>query len=204
MTDTGDLSQFIRAALAAGRERTAIAEALAEAGWSPREIQGGLAGWHDSAGMPPVPRARPYVSAREAMLHALLLVALSVVCWYTVNLGFGLIDVLLPDETASLPWHARMRSGVAILAAFLPALLVLDNRLARRFSDDQLRRRSRARRGFAAATVLISALVLLGDLAASIHALLSGDLTARFLAKALLVALTGVLVLIYYKADLDG
>lgn len=199
----GDLSDFVRRALAAGQDRAAIAAALSDAGWSGREVEAALQGWHDVAGMPPVPRARPYVSAREALLHALLLVALGMVCWHTSSLGFAVIDSTVPDPVGQAA-YASMRFSIAALVVFLPVFLLLDRRLARRITQGDERLRSRARRGFASLTVMVAALVLLGDLAASVFALLSGDMTLRFLAKAVLVAVTGLLVLVYYKADLDG
>ena len=52
-------------------------------------------------------------------------------------------------------------------------------------------------------TLLIAALVLLGDGISIVYALLSGELTARFAAKAGLVASIAALVFAYYRDELN-
>lgn len=197
------LSEFVHAALSAGRPREDIVAALTSAGWSEREIADSLNQWTIAPDLPPVPRAQPYVSAREAMLYALLGIALVVVCAQTITLGFRIIDTLLPEIGEQFYSNDGIRFSIATLVVFLPALLWLDARLARKLSRDEAGR-SRVRRGFASLTFLVAVLVLLGDLAVTVYALLAGDLTLRFAAKALLVAVTGVLALASYRADLDG
>ena len=76
-------------------------------------------------------------------------------------------------------------------------------RTAAATAGDPGRRRSLVRKWFAAVTMLLAALALLGDLVAVVHALLNGELTARFLAKAALVGLIGGLAFAYYRAELD-
>lgn len=43
---------------------------------------------------------------------------------------------------------------------------------------------------------------MVGDLIATIYALLNGDLTVQFIAKAALVLLTAGLVFLYYRGEL--
>ena len=59
------------------------------------------------------------------------------------------------------------------------------------------------RKWFASMTLLIAALVLLGDGISIVYALLSGELTARFAAKAGLVASIAALVFAYYRDELN-
>lgn len=67
--------------------------------------------------------------------------------------------------------------------------------------SDRAGRESRARSGFASITLLVSSLVLIGDMIALIFALLNGDLSIRFAAKALVVAAVGGLILLYYRNE---
>ncbi len=199
------LSDFVREALASGHDAARIRAALGEAGWTGPEIDQALSAWDPGGDLPPVPRPRPYVSAREAMLYALLMIALVLVCYHILGLGFQVIDRVFPDLVdRGLRDSGSMRFSIAALIAFLPLFVGLDARMARRDIGSDPRRRSQARRVFASITVLAAALVLLGDVVAAVHAFLSGDLTPRLAAKLALVALTGLLVASCYREDLDG
>lgn len=199
------LSQFVHDALARGHDTTRIQAALHGAGWTAPEIDTALTAWQAGGDLPPVPRPRPYVSAREAMLYALLMIALVLVCYHMLQLGFQVIDRAIPDlaETgAGDAWS--MRFSIAAIIAFLPLFVLLDHRMARRIGGRDQQRRSHARRVFASITVFAAALVLLGDVVAVIYAFLSGDLTPRLATKSALVAVTGLLVVACYREDLDG
>lgn len=205
MAAAEQLSDFVRDALAAGHEGTRIRAALQQAGWTAPEIEGAMSAWQDGGGLPPVPRPRPYVSAREAMLYALLMIALVLVCFHVLSLGFQVIDRVIPDLAESAaPDRWSMRFSIAAILAFLPLFVVLDHRMARRMGQGDQRRRSQARRVFASVTILAAALVLLGDVVSVVYAFLSGDLTPRLAAKCALVAVTGLLVAGCYREDLDG
>ncbi|MDO5648139.1 DUF5671 domain-containing protein [Paracoccus sp. (in: a-proteobacteria)] len=199
------LTHFTQRALADGHDPARIRAALLDAGWTGPEVDTALSGWRVSPDLPPVPVPRTYVSAREAAIYALLVVALAMVCFHVVSLGFAVIDAWVPDATETV-WRgdSSMRFSVAALVAFLPVFLWLDRRMARRAVEAESRRHSPARRSFASLTVFVAALVLLGDVVAAVYALLTGDLSARFLAKVLLVAVTGALIVALYREDLDG
>jgi hypothetical protein len=199
------LSDFVRHAMAGGHDAASIRAALGQAGWTASEIDQALTAWHPGGSLPPVPRPRAYVSAREAMLYALLMIALVLVCFHVLRLGFQVIDGAIPDLAQSGARDSwSMRFSIAALIAFLPLFVLLDGRMARRSPRGQPQRRSQARRVFASVTVLVAALVLLGDVVAAVYAFLSGDLTLRLAAKLALVALTGLLVAACYREDLDG
>ena len=205
MTRGDELSDFVRAGLAAGRSRDDIAAALGGAGWAPRETAEALDAWMPSAtGLPPVPRPRPYVSAREAVVYGLLFVLLGTICWHIAMLGFKIIDSLLPDVAdyyADNP--ASMRWNIATLLPAVPLFLWLNRRVGAATAGDPGRRRSLVRKWFAAITLLLASLALLGDLVAVVNALLEGELTGRFVAKALLIAVIGGLAFAYYRDELD-
>lgn len=206
MTRTDQLSEYIRAGLSAGRSADALAHALVEAGWSTREVSAALSAWMPApAGLPPVPRPRPYVSALEAVIYGLLFLLLGVICWHIAALGFEVIDALLPEPGGSFEMsRTSVRWSVATLIPTVPLFLWLSGRVVRGSHPDTGRRRSVVRKWFASVTLLIVSLALLSDVVAVVFALLNGDLTARFVAKAVLIAAIGGAVFAYYRGEFDA
>lgn len=195
MRPSEDLSRFVREALAQGRTRGEVAAALTGAGWTPVEVEGALAAWGEVPGLPPVPRPRSSVSAREGFRYGLLFVALAVVAGHLVALAFDIIEAFVPDLADTDPvsfdagWRrSSMRWSIAALVVFTPLLLWLSARIEREAARNPGQRRSGVRQWLAYVALLAVAVCLLGDLLVTVYALLSGDLTARFVLKALTVA----------------
>lgn len=206
MARSDELNDFVRSGLASGRSGDELAAALGQAGWSGREIAAALAAWLPAApGLPPVPRPRAYVSAREALVYGLLFLLLGMICWHVTMLGFRVIETLLPepDQRYYYSSASSMRWSIATLIPAVPLFVTLNRKVTRDTAQDSGRRRSLVRKWFAAVTLLLAALALLGDLVAVIYSLLNGDLTLRFAAKAGLIAVVGALVFAYYRDELD-
>ncbi|SEH81355.1 DUF5671 domain-containing protein [Paracoccus alkenifer] len=206
MARSDELNDFVRSGLASGRSGDELAAALGQAGWSGREIAAALAAWLPAApGLPPVPRPRAYVSAREALVYGLLFLLLGMICWHVTMLGFRVIETLLPepDQRYYYSSASSMRWSIATLLPAVPLFVMLNRKVTRDTAQDSGRRRSLVRKWFAAVTLLLAALALLGDLVAVIYSLLNGDLTLRFAAKAGLIAVVGALVFAYYRDELD-
>lgn len=206
MRASDHLSDFVREALLRGREPAAIQAALAEAGWSENETRDAMAGWLCAPDLPPIPRPRPYVSAREALLYGLLFLSLGAIAWHVGSMGFDLIDRLLPlsGVTPGYGSDSGMRWSAAALLTFGPLFYFLNARAAKATRGDPGLRRSLVRKWFASVTLLVAALVLLGDLVLAIYTMLEGSLSVNYLSKALLVAALGVLVSLYYRDEIDA
>ncbi|WP_449046009.1 DUF5671 domain-containing protein [Paracoccus versutus] len=205
MKPSDQLSEYVRRALAQGGEREGIAQALAHAGWSAPEIDEALGGWETAPGLPPVPRPRPYASAQEALLYGLLFLSLGMIGWHVCELGMVLIERLIPDPADSRYYGpgSSTRWSIASLIAFVPLFVILNRRVSRMSLGDGGRRRSLVRKWFASVTLLVVALVFLADGIYVIYTLLNGELTARFAAKAALVAGVAGLVFAYYRDELN-
>lgn len=205
MRPADQLSQFVREGLRAGHTPQELRAALTHAGWSAHEIDDALDAWADDGLRLPVPRPRPYVSAREAMLYGLMFVTLLAVTWHLVQLSFGLIDMWLADPAGGPgSWAQRsMRWSIATLIVVLPLFLGLNHYAERMARDDPGQRRSLIRKRFGALTLFMAALVLLGDAVAVVFAWLSGDMTVQFAARAGVVALVAVLVIGWFRGLVD-
>lgn len=95
------------------------------------------------------------------------------------------------------------RWSIASLIGFAPLFLVVNRKVARLSQGDAGRRRSLVRKWFASLTLLVASLVFLGDGIYAVYALLNGELTTRFAAKAVLVAAMAALVFTYYRDELN-
>lgn len=205
MKPSDQLSEFVREALAAGGAPEQIRQALSHAGWSAPEIHEALHGWEVAAGLPPVPRPRPYASAQEALLYGLLFLSLGMIAWHVCDLGMGLIDRLIRDPAEGWGYggSSSARWSIASLIGFAPLFLFLNRKVARMSMGDAGKRRSLVRKWFASLTLLVASLVFLGDGIYAVYAFLNGELTARFAAKAALVAGMAALVFAYYRDELN-
>ncbi len=204
MKSSDQLASFVYDALNAGRSRGDITTALTQAGWSDAEVRDALDNWATGDFTPPVPRPRPFVSAREAFLYGLMFVALAMVAWHLTSLMFHLIDRWVPDiaDTSNYYDTRDMRFSIASLIVFFPLFAVLNIRANRSMKANAGRRRSGVRKWFGYITLFLAAITLLSDLIWVIYALLNGDLTLRFFAKAVMVALVAGLIFAYFRADM--
>ena len=202
------LQQFVKEALAGGHSREAVERALLEAGWEREQVRAGLAGFAESAFPIPVPRPVPYLSAREAFLYLLMFTALYLSAFHFGQLLFQFIAIALPDPAASgyerdlLQTRELIRWSVATLIVAFPLFLYLARLTGREVQADPAKRASKVRRWLTYLTLFIAATVVMGDLIVLLKDLLGGELTLRFMLKALVVGGIAGTLFGYYLGDI--
>lgn len=144
----------------------------------------------------------PYVSAKESFLCALTFVSLAMTVFHINWLGFDLIELMLPEETDYRDIYSEIRWSLSTLFVFLPVFLYMNFSVLNDASKDPARRRSTVRKWFGYITLFIAAVVLAGDLIVTLNALLSGELTLRFILKAGLLAVVAALVFVYFGSEM--
>ncbi len=203
-----ELERFVRDALAAGASRQEVEAALAAAGWAPEQIRAPLAAWADVAFRVPVPRPRPYLSARDAFQYLVLFTTLYLSAWHLGSLLFDLIEVALPDPADPqyrVQGLARsMRWSVATLLVAFPVFAFTAHRVGREVARDASRRLSAVRRWLTYLTLFVAAAVLVGDLVTLVYSALGGELSLRFVLKVLVAGAIAGTVFAWYLADLRG
>lgn len=190
MAPRHEVTDFVRAALERGRGRDEIRDALARAGWRERDIGRALAAFADDGFLPPVPRPRPFASARDAAIYALGFFALGVVVVNGVAELFALVDRVLGTGG---PFDRAEAWRLAALAVFLPLFLALDLRAERE---------NPVRKTCAYAAFFFATLVLLFTLVGVIAVWLTGGLGLELALKAAILATAAAAVLLYYRRDL--
>ena len=202
MRAADQLAQFVERALGQGKSRQEIQVAMEGAGWSPSEITEALSAWAETDFDPPVPRPRPYVSAKESFLYALTFVSLAMTAWHLNWLGFEIIDLLLPEEREDFFYYDEIRWSISTLIVFLPVFLFMNFRVLNDANKDPARRRSTVRKWFGYITLFIAAVVIIGDLIFTIFMLLSGDLTLRIVLKTALLGVSSAMIFFYFRGEM--
>lgn len=205
MSPDDELAAFVREALLRGVPRAQVEGALAQAGWRPDQVRRALGAFADVAFPVPVPRPRPYLSARDAFLYLVLFTALYISAFNLGALLFTFIERAFPDPAFrgdADAWRQRIRWALANLIVAFPLFALLSVSLQRAIERDPGRRGSRVRKWLTYLTLFIGAGVLIGDVIALVNNLLSGELTTRFVLKVVVVAAIAGTAFSYYLWDL--
>ncbi len=187
-----ELLEFTRRALEKGVSRDRIAAALKEAGWSEADIRAAGQAFAEIDFPAPVPRPRPYLSAREVFVYALFFTALYVSAFNTGALIFRFIEMIFPDPLSLTPWsydfYDAIRGNMAALLVAFPLFAFLFWLTRRSVVREPTKRASRPRRWLTYLTLFIASAMLIGDFSVLFYQLLGGELTTRFLLKFLTIA----------------
>jgi hypothetical protein len=198
-----EISSFVKEALGKGLSRTDIAGALGKAGWPKDEIDVALGLYADVPFPVPVPRRKPYLSAREAFIYLLLFVCLYISAYNFGSLLFSFINTWFPDAVQGYYGdNSGMRFSIASLIVAFPLYLWLSSLTQKAIAKDKEKRGSKIRKWLTYITLFVAASVIIGDTIALLFSLLGGELTLRFTLKVLVIMFIAGLIFGYYLWDL--
>jgi hypothetical protein len=202
-----ELVGFVREALARKVPRPDIEQALQRGGWTKEQTRAALDAFVDTDFPLPVPRARPYLSAREAFQYLLMFATLYTSAYYLGSLIFDFVNAAFPDPAQNLAEYREslrdgMRWAVSLLIVAFPVFLYTSWLTGRAIRRDPVKRASKVRRWLTYLTLFIAATVLICDVATLIYNLLGGELTVRFVLKVVTVAVIAGTAFVYYLRDL--
>ena len=201
-----ELSGFVRDGLARSLNRKQIEDVLLRAGWDPREVKDALAGFAEIDFPLPVPRPKPYLSAREAFVYLVLFSTLYISAYAFGSLLYDLINRAFPDpaDPAWMVSHLResVRWSVSSLIVAFPVFLYVSSWTSRAMRRDSTKRTSKVRRWLTYLTLFVAACILLGTAIALVNSVLGGELTTRFLLKVLTITVIAGTIFGYYLWDL--
>ncbi|RMH47082.1 MAG: hypothetical protein D6688_03905 [Alphaproteobacteria bacterium] len=130
---------------------------------------------------------------------------MGVTAWNIASFAFAAIAILLPDlKTVQASWwlQEELLWSISMLVVFFPVFLVLHLWIAGRAAADPTHRLSLAARRFAYVALFLAAVAILVVLAVTIYTFLSGEVTERFMLKALTVAIVAGVVFMYFQQSL--
>jgi hypothetical protein len=200
-----ELITFVKDALGRGIARAEVQQVLRRAGWSAEQVAGAMTAFADVDFAVPVPRPRPYVSAREAFMYVVMFTTLYISAWSLGSLVFEFIDRAFPDPAMQRSVEfslAAIRWSVSSIVVAFPVFLYVGNLVARSIRRDPTKRASKIRRNLTYVTLFVASCMLLGDVTTLVYNLLGGELTVRFVLKALTIGLIAGTAFVYYLAGL--
>jgi hypothetical protein len=207
MAINDELAGFLKAGLERGLPREDLEGVLLETGWPPDQVRGALGAFADVSFPVPVPRPKPYLSAREAFIYLVLFSTLYVSSFSLGSLLFELINRAFPDPSAD-PAFALVRSREAIrwslsmLVVTFPVFASVSWTNDRAARDDPTRRLSEVRRWLTYLTLFVAAGILIGDVTSIVYNVLGGEMTIRFALKVLTIGTITGAVFGYFVRDL--
>lgn len=184
------LLQFVKESLGRGLSREQIQDALLHAGWPSDQVQRALGSYAAVEFPVPVPHPPVAAAGRERATYLLLLVTLAISSFNFGSLMFELINRAFPDPASvTRPFTLEaVRWSVASLVVTFPIFLYVLLLVDRQVQADPLKRASRHRQSATYVALVLTAAILIGVFITLVYNLLGGDLTVRFLLKALTVA----------------
>ena len=208
MAVSDELGSFVKEALARGASREQVEDVLLRAGWTAQQVRAALAGYAAVDFVIPVPRPRPYLSARDAFMYLVLFSTLYVSAYHLGSLVFTFIERAFPDAAATANEYVvdytrqRMRWSLASLIVAFPVFVAVSRSLDREIRRDPTKRSSMVRRWLTYLTLFLAAIALVADVISLVYYFLGGELTTRFLLKAATVAAIAGASFWYYLSDL--
>lgn len=202
-----ELLNFVKDALARGLSRAEIEDALLQAGWKPDQAKSALGAFAQVDKFPiPVPKPKPYLSAREAFMYLVLFTTLYLTTFNLGRLIFQFINLGFPDPAAYYDFvnsaHQAIRFSVASLIIAFPIFMYLSLLIGRTIKRDPSKRASKVRKWLTYMTLFVAAGVIIGGLTALVYGFLGGELSPRFALKALTVGIIAGGIFGYYLWDL--
>ncbi|OGL74322.1 hypothetical protein A3E39_04640 [Candidatus Uhrbacteria bacterium RIFCSPHIGHO2_12_FULL_60_25] len=202
---SNELQSFVKESLEKNVPRARIQDVLKKAGWKPDEVRNALDAYADADFPVPVPRRKPYMSAREAFMYLVMFLTLY---WTSFSFGqliYQFINRAYPDPLQygyiDSSFQTIRMDTASIIIAF-PVFLYVSWVLGKAMKKDPEKRASKIRKWLTYLTLFIAAGIIIGDLIALVFNALGGELTPRFLLKVLTVGAIAGSIFGFYLIEL--
>jgi Domain of unknown function (DUF5671) len=201
LTSADDLDAFVRTAKGGGVPDDALVPLLKQNGWSQRRIYRSLSAWYGtSLGVTPPSRSAGDDGARDAFYYLLNFITLGM---WTVAVGqifYVLIQHAFPDysyQTQTL-YVQDVAWQLATIIVVFPVFVFIHRSIKVQLQRRPDRADSGVRLWLTYVTLVIAAVVVLGDGIWFLNGFLRGELTVRFVLDSLVLLTLGGGVFAYY------
>ncbi|HTU47170.1 MAG TPA: DUF5671 domain-containing protein [Bryobacteraceae bacterium] len=204
--DTIKLNEFIEASKSKGASDEFLATLLTRCGWPADDVYGALGSyWQQTTGLPVPERTAGGESSRDAFLY---LLSFSTLATWSTALGsmlFRFIDRRFPDPVSRdhlLSMRSEVTWQMASIAVAFPIFLLVTRTILREAQNSPERLQSGVRKWLTYIALLVTAGAMICDLIWFLDYFLNGELTSRFVLKALTVMIICGAIFIYYIGSL--
>ena len=206
MNTASDLQNFFDSAASQGAADEAIVRLLLGRGWPEEDVYRALADHFEARSGLPVPVYRRSGSAKDAFLY---LLSFSTLATWAIGLGsvmFTLIDRWIKDplspNTLYTGSYYQMADSLACVIVAFPIYLLTMRYITRNLEIHPEKLESSVRKWLTYLALFIAAGIVLSDLITVLTYFLRGELTARFVAKAVSALVIAGGVFWYYMSSL--
>ncbi|MDA8384292.1 MAG: DUF5671 domain-containing protein [Betaproteobacteria bacterium] len=200
------LADYVQGRIQAGIPKSQIKEELHAVGWSEDEADAAYRNALVALGIP-VPGAADRQnlaqksSPMDVAVNVFAFILLGIVVYSLAHLYFAVIDKVYPDPLG--PGFdiddQRIRHAIASLLIAFPGYVVAMRFWFRRFAAGEGRSESRLTRWLTYVVLLLASVTMVSDLITVLYHLLQGEVTPRFMLKAVtILALSGLVFSFYY------
>ena len=204
--DIAKLEEFVEASKSKGASDEFLATFLARRGWPADDVYAALGNyWERVTGLAVPARAGAGESSRDAFLY---LLSFSTLATWSSALGsmlFRFIERWFPDPVAH-DYVYNLRNAVtwqmASIAVAFPIFVLVMRTILREAQDHPERLQSPVRKWLTYIALLLTAAAMICDLIWFLDYFLTGELTARFVLKALTVMIICAAIFSYYLGSL--
>ena len=205
MTTNLKIREFIEQAKVNGASEQALVGILTARGWPEKEVYGALAALYEERTGIKIPERASAVTAAAAAKDAFFyLLAFSTLATWAIALGsllFTFIDRWLPDPLVQRPFENSryaVSSEMACIIVAFPIFLLVMRFILREVEKHPEKVESGVRKWLTYIALLVTAGIVIGDLITFLSYFLRGELTARFVLKALTVIVIAGSIFWYY------
>ncbi|MEK7567212.1 MAG: DUF5671 domain-containing protein [Patescibacteria group bacterium] len=150
---------------------------------------------------------KPKTSPKDFFLHLLAIIALYFSAGSFVTLIFQYINVIFPDILVSGAYYLRsaysaIRWAIASLIVVFPTYVLTSWFLEKNYQKIPEKRNLKIRRWLVYFTLFAAAVIMIGDFVALVYNFLGGELTIRFVLKAIAIFFTAGIIFGYYFYDI--
>lgn len=188
--------------------KDSIKEQLLAVGWTEEEFDKAYAEALVVIGVP-VPAvgrgAYNRASTGDVTLSLFSFILLGIVVAALINLYFSVINVFLPDKLSSYSSYyytsvsSTIHYAIAALVVALPLYYLAVRYWFKRFNDDEARTESKLTKWLTYLVLLIASVTVVVDLIVVLFQFLQGEITSRFILKAIVVlVITGMIFGFYF------
>ena len=203
--------KFIEDSYAAGKNRVEVMTVLKAAGWEKEQVDEAFSAYVDQDFPVPIPKPVVFASPRIAFLNLFHFIVLYVCTYNVISILFTFLDYYLPDglgRQVGFYYNSYQSLGVAIrenLAAIIVGipLVFLTAYFLKQAMGLAKQRIPRIRLLLINFTMFVGACTMFGTASCFVYYLLSGELGARFIIKAVILAALVIGGFFYYRTEIS-